>query len=50
MSANPPRAAPRYVFWRLAGFYAAYFLAIGIYMPYWPLWLDGKGLTPVEIG
>ena len=41
---------PRHLFWRLAGFYAAYFLAVGIYMPYWPLWLDHKGLTPVEIG
>jgi PPP family 3-phenylpropionic acid transporter len=50
MSTNPSPATPRYVFWRLAGFYATYFLAIGIYMPYWPLWLDGKGLTPVEIG
>jgi PPP family 3-phenylpropionic acid transporter len=50
MSANPPPAAPRYVFWRLASFYAAYFLAIGIYMPYWPLWLDDQGLTPIEIG
>jgi len=35
---------------RLSGFYAAYFLAIGIYAPYWQLWLDGKGLSPVEIG
>jgi MFS transporter, PPP family, 3-phenylpropionic acid transporter len=50
MSAHPAPAAPRHLFWRLAGFYAAYFLAIGIYMPYWPLWLDGKGLDPVEIG
>ena len=41
---------PRHLFWRLAGFYAAYFLAVGIYMPYWPLWLDHKGLSPVEIG
>ena len=43
-------APPRDLFWRLAGFYATYFLAVGIYMPYWPLWLDHKGLSPVEIG
>jgi MFS transporter, PPP family, 3-phenylpropionic acid transporter len=47
ISGPPP---PRHLFWRLSGFYAAYFLAIGIYMPYWPLWLDHKGLSPVEIG
>jgi MFS transporter, PPP family, 3-phenylpropionic acid transporter len=47
---NTVATPPRHLFWRLAGFYAAYFLAIGVYMPYWPLWLDGKGLSPVEIG
>lgn len=47
MSEDP---APRHLFWRLAGFYGAYFLVIGIYMPYWPLWLDARGLSPVEIG
>ena len=40
----------RVLFWKLAVFYAAYFLAFGIYMPYWPLWLDSIGLTPLEIG
>ena len=38
------------LFWKLATFYAAYFLAFGIYMPYWPLWLDSIGLNPIEIG
>jgi PPP family 3-phenylpropionic acid transporter len=47
---GPVPAPPRHLFWRLAGFYGAYFLVIGIYMPYWPLWLDAKGLSPVEIG
>jgi MFS transporter, PPP family, 3-phenylpropionic acid transporter len=46
----PAPTTPRHLFWRLAGFYAAYFLAIGIYLPYWPLWLNGKGLDPGEIG
>ena len=36
--------------WRLSGFYATYFLAVGIYMPYWPIWLDGRTLDPVQIG
>ena len=36
--------------WKLSGFYAAYFLAMGLYLPYWPLWLNGKGLSAVEIG
>lgn len=50
MTATEDQPAPRPLFWKLAGFYAAYFLAIGIYVPYWPLWLDGKGLDPVRIG
>ena len=50
MSALPAPITPRHLFWRLAGFYAAYFLAIGIYLPYWPLWLNGEGLDPAEIG
>ena len=50
MTATETSPASRPLFWKLAGFYAAYFLAIGIYVPYWPLWLDGKGLDPVEIG
>ena len=31
-------------------FYATYFFVFGIYMPYWPLWLNDNGLTPIEIG
>lgn len=29
---------------------AGTFLSIGIYLPFWPLWLEGRGLTPAEIG
>ncbi len=36
--------------WRLAGYYAAVFLAIGLFMPYWPLWLESRGLDAAEIG
>ena len=42
--------APASRFRRLASFYAAYFLAVGIFLPFWPLWLDARGLSPVEIG
>lgn len=39
-----------YVPARLALFSAAIFLVIGIFLPFWPLWLTGRGLGPVEIG
>lgn len=36
---------------RLALFYAATFTAVGIYLPFWPLWLEqARGLSPTEIG
>ena len=35
---------------RLSLFYAAYFAMIGIMMPFWPVWLEAKGLTPANIG
>ena len=35
---------------RFALFYAAVFLTLGIYLPYWPLWLESRGLGPAEIG
>jgi PPP family 3-phenylpropionic acid transporter len=36
---------------RLALFYGAVFAAIGIHLPFWPLWLEeARGLSPTEIG
>ena len=35
---------------RLSLFYTAYFLVIGIQLPFWPLWLESRGLTAAEIG
>ena len=35
---------------RLGLFYAAYFAVIGVLLPYWPLWLESRGLSPVAIG
>jgi len=35
---------------RLAAFYAAIFILSGIQMPFFPVWLEAKGLDPVTIG
>lgn len=35
---------------RLSVLYAAIFALIGIMLPYWPVWLDARGLGPGEIG
>ncbi len=35
---------------RMSLFYAAIFAMIGIHMPFWPVWLESKGLSPTEIG
>jgi len=41
---------PLPVTWRLAGFYGAAFLTVGVFMPFWPKWLQARGLWPEEIG
>ena len=35
---------------RLASFYATVFLFVGIHLPFWPVWLEARGLTAAEIG
>ncbi|MGI9436624.1 MAG: 3-phenylpropionate MFS transporter [Geminicoccaceae bacterium] len=35
---------------RLAFFYAAMFSTIGVFLPYWPIWLESRGLNAAEIG
>ena len=35
---------------RLAFFYGAIFGSVGIFLPYWPIWLESRGLSTVEIG
>lgn len=35
---------------RLSLFYAAFFAALGVGVPFWPLWLKAHGLGPTEIG
>lgn len=36
--------------WRFAFFYSGAFLALGVVIPFWPLWLESRGLDLVEIG
>lgn len=35
---------------RLATFYAAFLAVYGVQIPFWPVWLADKGLTPTDIG
>ncbi len=51
-TAEAPAAdpAPRFATMRLALFYGGTFLALGILGPFWPLWLQDRGLGPEEIG
>ncbi|NKB49163.1 MAG: 3-phenylpropionate MFS transporter [Alphaproteobacteria bacterium] len=35
---------------RYAGFYGGFFLTAGILLPFWPLWLESRGLGAVQIG
>jgi PPP family 3-phenylpropionic acid transporter len=43
-------ARPRLVAPRLALFYGSYFVIIGIILPFWPTWLESRGLTAQQIG
>ncbi|MEW6729132.1 MAG: MFS transporter [Pseudomonadota bacterium] len=36
--------------WRIPGYYFAYFAALGIFLPFWPLYLKGEGFDPAAIG
>jgi len=35
---------------RYAAFYGGFFLTAGILLPFWPLWLENRGLSAVQIG
>lgn len=37
-------------YWRLSGFYLFYFASLGALVPYWGLYLKGRGFSVVEIG
>ena len=34
----------------ISGHYFTLFAFVGVQLPFWPLWLAGRGLTPAEIG
>lgn len=40
----------RAIAFRLSLLYGLLFLSIGIFMPYWPVWLRDQGLEPGELG
>ncbi len=46
----PTRASTRSLAFRYAAFYGAVFLVLGIYMPFWPVFLKSRGLDAAEIG
>jgi PPP family 3-phenylpropionic acid transporter len=35
---------------RLSAFYGIFFMFVGVLLPYWPVWLDSRGLGPEQIG
>lgn len=47
---SPPSSMSRSAALRLSLFYAAFFLVTGVQLPFWPVWLAGRGLGPGEIG
>ncbi len=47
---DPPSVRPKALSLRLAAFYFAYFAMMGVIIPYWPVWLQSRGLSAVEIG
>ncbi|MCC7426566.1 MAG: MFS transporter [Alphaproteobacteria bacterium] len=46
---TPAPPPPRALRLRLALFYAAMFVPIGVHLPFWPVWLAGRGLAPEQI-
>lgn len=42
--------SPQAISRRYALYYATLFAAIGAYLPFWPLWLEARGLSAAEIG
>src|SRR5947208_7102662 len=50
MSGNPQIPTGEAFAWRLALFYAALFAALGVQLPFLPVWLAAKGLDAAMIG
>ena len=49
MSSRPQQSTDGFAL-KLGLFYAAYFLFGGIQLPYFPVWLEARGLDPKTIG
>jgi len=50
-AASPPvPAQPGGIAFRLAWFYGAIFFVLGVYLPFWPVWLAAQGLSDSQIG
>ena len=47
---SAPGASIAYAAPRISAFYATYFLVAGVALPFWPLFLQGRGLSVTEIG
>lgn len=41
---------PKHPALKLSFFYAAYFGTVGVFLPFWPMWLSNRGLSAPEIG
>ena len=46
-ASQPPQ---RYLYQRLSSFYFFFFAALGVFVPYWPLYLKSLDFTAIEIG
>ena len=45
-----PATDPALPYWRLSGFYLVYFASLGALIPYWGIYLESLGFSPLEIG
>ncbi|TYO85439.1 MFS transporter [Oceanicella actignis] len=50
MSARPRGGRAVLPAFRTGAFYAAVFAALGVHLPFWPLWLEDRGLSAAQIG
>ncbi|HZF36056.1 MAG TPA: MFS transporter [Candidatus Angelobacter sp.] len=50
MTASASAAERRSIALRLSFFYVAFFLFVGVGLPFWPAWLSARGLSAAEIG
>ena len=47
---EPSTRRPPWLSLRLSTYYFALFALVGVVLPFWPVWLQSRGLGPVEIG